>query len=76
MSVQDEALGPCLDGAVDLDKVDGENVLIGEGSFAYVVEATYFEAAYRSEKCDIIIGLGNMQVDYCLIHVQQMLCIS
>ena len=39
-----EAPGPCLDGIVKLQKVDDENVLIGEGSFAYVVEATYFGA--------------------------------
>ena len=44
MSVQAEALGPCLDGVVELHEVDGEHVLIGEGSFAYVVEATYFGA--------------------------------
>ena len=44
MTVQAEALGPCLDGVVELHEVDGEHVTIGEGSFANVVEATYFGA--------------------------------
>lgn len=44
MSVQAETLGPCLDGVVELHEVDGEHVTIGEGSFASVVEATYFGA--------------------------------
>lgn len=44
MNAQAEALGPCLDDVVQLHKVDDENVIIGEGSFASVVEATYFGA--------------------------------
>ena len=44
MSVQAEALGPCLDGVVEVHEVDGKHVTIGEGSFAKVVEATYFGA--------------------------------